>query len=429
MEVKDLKLVRGSLEKGKPATMLFFDDVEWWSCDRFVEELQYIEDYIQPSEIRILINSAGGNVVEGMKVFAKILECKIPTVTQVAGIAASMGSVIWAAGKKLYMSDYSLIMIHNPWMGADMEDPNNKQIIEAFKKQLVTVYCKRFGFSEDKVKEIMDGQPGCDGTFLTAEMAVEQGFIPATHVIETPATVKDRIAASIKGSTDALAIQAVMSLANSENYQTEPQSAISEKGPNGADNINQQINKGMNEELKVVASQLGVQGEVSLDKVTAAIIKLKELEAKYQKSNNDLETVQNELNELKIKHEAEKTTNANLQKSLETLKGELQTYKDKEAADKKAAIAALIDGAVAAGKITAEAKDSWIAMAEQNFDMVKSSLEGIKVPEQISHQIASNETNKKDAVNGSLSEEQKVQAYVDELVGADFKFKTLDDLK
>ena len=235
MDIKDLKLVKGALEKGKPATMTFFDDVDWWSCDRFVEELEYIENYVQPSEIRILINSAGGNVVEGMKVFAKILDCKIPTITQVAGIAASMGSIIWAAGQKLYMADYSIVMIHNPWMGADMDDPNNQQIIEAFKKQLTTVYCKRFGFSEDKVKEIMDGKEGCDGTWLSAEMAVEQGFIPADHVIETPQTVKNRIAASIKGLTDKMAIQAIMSLANQENYQPEPKSAISDKEPKGKD--------------------------------------------------------------------------------------------------------------------------------------------------------------------------------------------------
>ena len=90
MEKKDLKLVRGVLEQGKPAEILFFDDVEWWSCDRFVEEMQYIEDWIKPCCINILINSAGGNVIEGMKVFTKILNCKIPTTTTIAGIAASM---------------------------------------------------------------------------------------------------------------------------------------------------------------------------------------------------------------------------------------------------------------------------------------------------------------------------------------------------
>ena len=407
MDIKDLKLVKGALEKGKPATMTFFDDVEWWSCDRFVEELEYIENYVQPSEIRILINSAGGNVVEGMKVFAKILDCKIPTITQVAGIAASMGSIIWAAGQKLYMADYSIVMIHNPWMGADMDDPNNQQIIEAFKKQLTTVYCKRFGFSEDKVKEIMDGKEGCDGTWLSAEMAVEQGFIPADHVIETPQTVKNRIAASIKGLTDKMAIQAIMSLANQENYQPEPKSAISDKEPKGKDIINSQIKKNM-EELKVVAT-------------------LKELEAKYQKSNEELETVKNELNNLKIQHEAEKTNSANLQKSIDTLNAELKVYKDKEAEEKKNAINALVDGAIAEGKISAEAKDSWVAMAEQNFDMVKASLDGIKAVAPISAKIAEDPANKKEAKEGQLTEEEKIKAKVDELV-PDFKFKTIEDL-
>jgi len=428
MEMKDLKLVRGALEQGKPAEILFFDDVEWWSCDRFVEEFQYIEDRVQPSEIRILINSAGGNIVEGMKVFTKILNSKIPTITQVAGIAASMGSVIWAAGQKLYMADYSLIMIHNPWMGADMSDPNNQQIIEAFRKQLTIVYCKRFGLSEDKVKEIMDGKEGCDGTFLTAEMAVEQGFIPASHIIETPQTIKDKIAASIKDMTDATLIQAMMSSVVGQNYQQEPNAAISEKEPKGEHNINSQFNINKMEELKVVASQLGVQGEVSLDKITAAILKLKETEAKLGTASDELATVKNELNDLKIQHEAEKAAKANLQETLDTVKAELQTYKDKEANDKKATIVAMVDEAVAQGKIKAEAKESWVAMAEQNFDMVKDSLDSIPAKKQITHQIANDKGNKQGAQDGMMTEEQKVQAYVEQIVGKDFRFKTLADL-
>lgn len=429
MEIKNLKLVRGSLKQGEPAEILFFDDVECWSCDLFIDELQYLEKYIKPSEINILINSAGGNVVEGMKVFTKILNCPIPTKTTIAGIAASMGSVIWAAGQKLYMSDFSLLMIHNPWMGADMEDPNNKQIIEAFKKQLVTVYCKRFGFSEDKVKEIMNGQPGCDGTFLTATEAVEQGFISADHIIETPATIRNKVAAALKGNTDKESIKAIMGLVVGQNYQQEAQAAISEKEPKDAHDNNSQINKMKMEELKVVASQLGVQGEVSLEKVSDAILQLKQGKADLKKASEELATVKNELNDLKIKHEAEKATSASLQKSLDEAKSQLQVYKDKEEADRKAAINAMVDDAIAAGKIPAESKDSWVGMAEQNFDLVKSSLESIAATVQISHEISKDPANKQSAVEGAMTEEQKIQAKVQEVVGDGFAFKKVSDLK
>lgn len=429
MTKEELKFVRGSLKQGEPAEILFFDDVEWWSCDRFLEELQYIIDCINPSEINILINSAGGNVVEGMKVFTKILNCPIPTRTTIAGIAASMGSVIWAAGQKLYMSDFSLLMIHNPWMGADMDDPNNRQIIEAFKKQITTVYCKRFGFSEDKVKEIMDGQPGCDGTFLTAQDAVDQGFIPANHVIETPQTIKDKVAAAVKGNTNSASVQAIMSLVLGQNYQQQPQSAISDKEPKGNDNINSQINQKKMEELKVVASQLGIQGEVSLEKVSDAILQLKQGKADLKKASDELATVKSELNDLKIKHEAEKATSASLQKSLDEVKSELQTYKDKEKAERTAAINAMIDEAIAAGKISAEAKASWVAMAEQNFDMVKSSLESIPARQQLSKQIAGAPENRQAAQDGALTEEQKIQAHVESLLPEGFAFKKVSDLK
>lgn len=425
MDKKDLKLVRGILRQGEPAEMLFFDDVEYWSCDRFVEEMQYIEDYIKPSEFHIFINSAGGDVVEGMKVFSKILNSKYPTKTYIAGIAASMGSVIWAAGQHLYMNDYSLLMIHNPWMGASMDDPNNQQIIEAFKKQLVTVYCKRFGFSEDKVREIMDGKPGCDGTFLTAQDAVDQGFIPADHVIETQQTMRDRVAAAIRGISDSTAVQAVMSLVAGQNYQGGPDAAISVK----EEKINNLQNKNNMEELKVVASQLGIQGEVSLEKVSDAILKLKESKGDLKKKSDELETVKNELNDLKIKHEAEKATSASLQKSLNEVKSELKAYKDKEEEARKAAISKVVEDAIAAGKIPAESKDSWIAMAEQNFDIVKSSLESIPATVQISKEIAKDAGNKDAAKDAALTEEEKIKARVDEIVGEGFAFKKVSDLK
>lgn len=429
MEIKDLKLTRGALEKGKPAEILFFDDVEYWSCDRFVEEMQYIEDWIQPSEIRIYVNSTGGSVVEGMKVFSKILNCKYPTSTYIAGIAASMGSVIWAAGQKLYMNDYSLLMIHNPWMQeGDSGDPNDQQIIEAFKKQIMTVYCKRFGMSEDKVSEIMDGKPGCDGTFLTASDAVEQGFIPATHVIETSQVIRDRIAAAINGNRDNESIRAIMSLAVKENYQSAEKQAISEKEPKNGDSINSQSNKKNMDELKVVASQLGIQGDVSLEKISDAIVQLNQAKNDLKQANDELTSVKNELNDLKIKHEAEKATSASLQKTLDETKAELQAYKDKEEQQRVEEINAMVDGAIADGKISAESKENWVNMAMQNFDLVKSSLEGIKGRDQISKEIANDPKNQEEAKKAAITEAEKVQAKVKELVG-DFKFRTLDDLK
>lgn len=429
MEIKDLKLTRGALEKGKPAEILFFDDVEFWSCDRFVEEMQYIEDWVQPSEIKIYINSTGGSVVEGMKVFSKIMNCKYPTSTYIAGIAASMGSIIWAAGQKLYMNDYSLLMIHNPWMQMDEGDPNDQQIIDAFKKQIMTVYCKRFGMSEDKVREIMDGKPGCDGTFLTASDAVEQGFIPATHVIETSQVIRDRIAAAVKGNSDSDSVKAIMSLAVKENYQNPEKQAISQKEPKIEDNINSQNRKVMNDELKVVASQLGIQGDVSLEKISDAIVQLNQAKNDLKKANDELASVKSELNDLKIKHEAEKATSASLQKSLDETKAELQTYKDKEEEQRLADINSMVDGAIADGKISAESKENWVNMAKQNFELVKSSLDAIKGRDQISKEIANDPKNQEEAKKAAITEAEKIQAKVTELVGEGFKFHTLDDLK
>lgn len=183
------------------------------------------------------------------------------------------------------------------------------------------------------------------------------------------------------------------------------------------------------EELKVVASQLGIQGEVSLEKVSDAILQLKQGKADLKKASDELATVKSELNDLKIKHEAEKATSASLQKSLDEVKSELQTYKDKEKAERTAAINAMVDEAIATGKISAEAKASWVAMAEQNFDMVKSSLESIPARQQLSKQIAGAPENRQAAQDGALTEEQKIQAHVESLLPEGFAFKKVSDLK
>ena len=116
-----------------------------------------------------------------MSVFAKIIDCQIPTECINDALAASMGSIIWAAGDELYMKDYALLMIHNPFNESGKKYDN---VTEAFSKQLKTIYMKRFGLSESEVDDIMNGKEGEDGTFLTSAQAIEKGFISESHIIE-----------------------------------------------------------------------------------------------------------------------------------------------------------------------------------------------------------------------------------------------------
>lgn len=208
---KEFKFIKGAYCAGAPADICYYTDVDYWSVQEFLREFDYLVNYVNPSVIRIHINSVGGSVIEGMSVFSKIMDCKIRIECINDALAASMGSIIWAAGDELFMKDYALLMIHNPFCDANGEKQYN-QATEAFTQQLKTIYVKRFGLSEEEVENIMNGKEGEDGTFLTAAQALEKGFVDAEHIIETPKAVKDQIQAALKNTKDIGQIKAIYGL-------------------------------------------------------------------------------------------------------------------------------------------------------------------------------------------------------------------------
>lgn len=425
MENKSFKYIQGKYEQGQPAQITFFSDVESWRVEDFVYELNYLENYVHPSEIDILINSGGGNCVDGITAFAAIRNLTTPTKCINVGLAASMASIIWAAGDKGYMYDYAMLMIHCPWSQGDMQDPKTKQIITAFKTQLKTIYMKRFGLDEETVLNIMEGKEDEDGTWYTATEAVSAGFLSTSHIIETDKQIQDSVKASIEGVKNLGAIKAVMASAIQANQPFAATQTIEEKTPKGEENINSK-NSTMNEELKLVCSQLGLAETAKMADVSAKIIALNGVKAQLDKANAELKTANETLASLQTQLAGEKTAKENLQSNLDKANAELKTYKDKEENEKTAAINALVDAAVKAGKITEDAKAQWVAMAQSNLDMVKATLESIPARDQISHEVNKTPEAKAAAEEAGKTEEEKLQEKVKAVLGGDFKFRTFD---
>jgi ribosome recycling factor len=114
---------------------------------------------------------------------------------------------------------------------------------------------------------------------------------------------------------------------------------------------------------------------------------------------------------------------SNLKGELTTVKAELQKYKDAEAAALKAEIESVVDAAVAAGKITSEAKESWIQMAQNNFETVKSTLDSIEGRKVVSEQIAGDPKNQQNAQDALTEAEKQMQEKVTKVVGENFQLK------
>ncbi len=421
MDVNNLKYVVGKAETNQPAIIRFFGSVDSFSTDCFNEEFLWLQDYVKPSKIVVLINSDGGSVMYGMSTFSIIQSCPIEVDCIIEGIAASMGSVIWAAGDHLYMHDYSILMIHNPFVyDNDNEDANIKNMVNAFRKQIETIYVKRFGLSKDKVRAIMDGEGDADGTYLSAKEAVNAGILPATNIIKTSKQVVEKVKSQIEGVKSVASICDIMNSALKEVDENKLLSEVVSIRTQNNQNFNPVVTgqeqntmkENENVQFNAVTAQLGLEAETSLQSVSARITQLVNAES-------ELKNVKNELGELKIKFKGKETEVANLQKNLSDVEGQLKAYKDAEEEARNASIDAMVEDAIKAGKIDAGSKEDWVGMAKANLDMVKKTLDSIPGRANIVDEIANDPENKNDAeeamkdVNAKLAE--KVKAVVGDI--------------
>lgn len=148
---------------------------------------------LMPNEtenVRIKINSPGGNATEGfgmhdiIKTFAK--ENDVQVTTEIAGLCASIATVIFLSGSVREISENSDFMIHNPWMltGGDAAELRKRaDELEKVEQRLAAFYAEITGRDEDEVRAEM-----AEETYLSSEEALEKGF--ATDVIETGVDAK-----------------------------------------------------------------------------------------------------------------------------------------------------------------------------------------------------------------------------------------------
>lgn len=421
---KKLRYIRGAVEAGKPADIYFYTDVDEWNVEEFVYDFNYLVRQ-GVSKINIHINSCGGSVVDGISAFSRILDCKIPTACYDDGLAASIGSIIWAAGDEVYMKDYALLMIHNPF--TDTNDPAKKydQVTEAFKQQLSIIYQKRFNMSEDDVKTLMDGEGDNDMTFLTAAQAVEKGFLSQSHVIETPQAIRDKVNNVVKDGFDMAKIRAVMnSIATIpvvKDTVKEPPKKIDNKQDN-----NHLIQNQMNEnEITVFAALLGIKN-ANVESVSAKITDLKAKAEMVEQLKASLDTITKERDTLKTELAGSKASVTNLTADLKSANDKLKAYQEAEEKAKEQRIDALVDEAITACKIDKADRDTWREQAKNNFDLTKKVLDSIPGRKDISKEIAHQDEH--EAKDGLKSEEEKIEAKVKEVVGEKFKFHTFDEL-
>ena len=135
-------------------------------------------------DIKVLFNSNGGSVIEGVAIFNEFREYrknKGNVEITIQGIGASMGSYIPLAASKVIVYDNTTYMIHNAriWTGGDQNHlRKTADTIEGFSNILKAEYIKKTGKTDKDIKSKMDEE-----TYFFGKEILEQGF--ADEVIES----------------------------------------------------------------------------------------------------------------------------------------------------------------------------------------------------------------------------------------------------
>lgn len=291
----------------------------------------------QFDDITVKMHTYGGSVFDGNLIWNAINQSKKNVQIDIMGIAASMGAIISQSrtGTKPRMVRNGFLMIHAPsggsW-GTAKDHQNTAKLLQSIEKQFIALLASKTGLTEAKIAKWMDGD-----NWFDAQEALELGLI--SEIIEPVSeTVTNELNPKELG-VQGMFYQYKALLLDSNFIQS---------------NFDQTMKKPLIEALNL----MGVT-EASSDTAVIEAVK-KHFEGKVSE-------VQSKLDE-EIKKNADLQAKVNL--------------------EKKAAIDSEINAAVTAGKITADKKPTYEAIAQASgLEALKTVLAAIPARNSITSQI------------------------------------------
>ncbi len=298
------------------------------TASAFTRELVALE--MKYKRINVRINSVGGSVFEGIAIYNAIVNSRAEIHTYNDGIAASMGSVVLQAGKKVFMARNARLMTHKPsghTNGQAHKLRETADLLDCLEKDLIATYVRKTGKTEDEVKAWM--QPDKDAWF-TAAAALNAKLIDG--IIEPRAK-----SAFIPENLTRELMDSVMM-----NYQSELQQYISTT-PN------------MNLLAKLVAT-LSLKGVNNVEDESAV-----------------LNAIQNSFTHLSDENTQLKAENTQLKTDAEKLKAER--------------VKNLVSGAISAGKVPEAMRATYEQLAGKDYDAAKAAIDGIPAPKNLTSHL------------------------------------------
>ena len=151
-------------------------EVSEHSASLIVAQMLFLESENPDKDISFYINSPGGAVTAGLAIYDTMQFVKCDIATIVMGQAASMGSLLAAAGApgKRSILPNARHMIHQPLGGASGQATDveiQARELLRWKQVLTDIYVKHTGQTFEQLKSDMERD-----NFMTAESAVTYGL-------------------------------------------------------------------------------------------------------------------------------------------------------------------------------------------------------------------------------------------------------------
>ena len=151
--------------------------VEDYMASVIIAQLLFLEAENPKKEVSMYINSPGGVVSSGLAIYDTMQYIKPEVSTLCIGQAASMGSLLLAAGApgKRFSLPNARIMVHQPsggFQGQASDIERHAQEILSLRSRLNDIYVKHTGQSLKTIEKALDRD-----TFMTSNDAMKFGLI------------------------------------------------------------------------------------------------------------------------------------------------------------------------------------------------------------------------------------------------------------
>lgn len=176
--------IEGDITDDDDAWLYEWFGITYTSPNAFREELKQYAG----KDITVWIDSYGGSVFAAAGIYNALMEHKksgAKVTAKIDGKAMSAATIPFMAGDERLMSPVALFMIHNPLTQAQGYASDLRKaadVLDTVKEAIINAYQLATGLSRAKISSMMD-----DETYMSAKMAIKQGFATGMLYFDTPA--------------------------------------------------------------------------------------------------------------------------------------------------------------------------------------------------------------------------------------------------